>query len=55
MDAKKFREEYVGLGKKNYEIMKKKWDKNVQRDAEALADDLWSSVAKVLAESGAPK
>ena len=56
MDAKKFREEYVGLGKKNYEIMKKKWDKNVQREAEALADDLWPSVEKVLAESGgAPK
>jgi hypothetical protein len=56
MDAKKFREEYVGLGKKNYEIMKKKWDKNVQREAEALADDLWPNVEKVLAESGgAPK
>ncbi|HEV2022152.1 MAG TPA: hypothetical protein VGQ94_06445, partial [Terriglobales bacterium] len=56
MDAKKFREEYVGLGKKNYEIMKKKWDKNVQRAVEASADDLWPNVEKVLAESGgAPK
>lgn len=52
MSAKKFQEEYVGLGKKNYEILKKKWDKNVQRAVEASAASLWPSVEKVLAESG---
>jgi len=55
MNAKKFREEYVGLGKKNSEILKKKWDKNVQRQAEASADALWLNVEKVLAESGGGK
>ena len=52
MDAKEFRKEFVALVKRNHEIMKKKWDKNVQRAAEASADDLWTSVEKVLAESG---
>lgn len=54
MDAKKFREEYVGQGKKNYEILKKKWDKDAQRRIEASAVNLWPSVEKVLTESGAP-
>ena len=52
MDAKKFREEYIGLGKKNYKALKKKWDKNVERAAEGFVDDLWPSVEKVVAESG---
>ena len=56
MDAKRFREEYVGLGKKNYKALKKKWDDKVERGVEAQADELWPSVAKVLAASGgAPK
>lgn len=53
MDAKKFREEYIGLGKENYKKLKKKWDDNVERAAEGFVDDLWPSVEKVLAESGA--
>ena len=52
LDAKQFREEYIGLGKKNYKALKKKWDKNVERVAEGFVDDLWPSVEKVVAESG---
>jgi hypothetical protein len=56
MDAKKFKEEYVGLGKKNYDIQKKKLTKDIQRQMEASAANLWPSVEKVLKESGeAPK
>ena len=54
MNAKEFHEEFLKLVKHNYENMKKKWDKNVQRAVEASADDLWPNVEKVLAESGAP-
>jgi len=52
MDAKEFHKEFVGLVKRNHEILKRKWDKSVERAAEASADELWTSVEKVLAESG---
>lgn len=56
MNAKEFHKEFLELVKRNYEIQKRKWDKNVQRQVEASADDLWPNVEKVLAESGgAPK
>lgn len=53
MDAKEFRKEFVGLVKRNYEILKKKWTKEVERAVDAAVDDLWSNVEKVLAESSA--
>lgn len=53
LNAKKFREEFLKLVKRNHEVQKKKWNKDVQRAAEASADALWPAVEKVLAESGA--
>lgn len=51
LDAKEFRKEFVGLVKRNYEVLKKKWTKEVQRAVDASVDDLWPNVEKVLAES----
>jgi len=45
--------QYLKLVKRNHEVQKKKWNKDVQRAAEASADHLWPAVEKVLAESGA--
>lgn len=53
MDSKKFREEFVKLVKTNYEKQKRKWDKNIERQVESEAGELWASVDKVLAESDA--
>lgn len=49
MDAKKFREEFFDLVKKNYEGQKKKFDKDAKASTDRMAKDLWDAVEKVLA------
>jgi hypothetical protein len=47
MDAKSFHEEFFKLVRKNMEARKEKWNKDTERNVEAMEQDLWTNVQKV--------
>lgn len=48
MNEKSFHEEFFKLVRKNMEARKEKWNKDTERKVEALEQDLWTNVQKVL-------
>ena len=47
MNEKSFHEEFFKLVRKNMEARKEKWNKETERNVEAMEQDLWANVQKV--------
>lgn len=48
MNEKSFHDEFFKLVRKNMEARKEKWNKDAERNVEAMEQDLWTNVQKVL-------